>query len=183
MNRCQEEVIQTYVPDLFLLVDNPQAGAPGDVGRSREATVVRIVGEILLDAIVASGGITVSNLTILNVVMGIYIADQINSGIVVARDPTLDVENKDWLWKGTFSAAECARPGATVLTCTQNNPFTDGNASNGSHIDITVKRKLREQESIILAVVAIEDTPLGVAGELAWACQINGNVRCLILEP
>jgi len=31
-------------------------------------------------------------------------------------------------------------------------------------------------------VVAVEDTPLGIAGELAWACQINGSVRCLVLE-
>jgi len=184
MNRCQDEAIQEYVPDLFLLIDNfqPIASAQGSIDRTREGTVVRIVGEIMLDAIVASASITQSNLTILVVNMGIYIADADSIGFTLSRDPTRDIENKDWLWKGTYTTAECARPGTTVLTCFQNDLASEGTNANGSHIDITVKRKIREQESIVLSVVAVEDTPLGIAGVLAWACSINGSVRCLVLE-
>jgi len=184
MNRCQDEAIQAYVPDLFLLVDNfqPIAAQQGSLERSREGTVVRIVGEILLDAIVASAAVTQSNLTILVVNMGIYVAESDSLGVTNSRDPTRDIENKDWLWKGTYTTAECARPSSTVLTCFQNDLASEGTNANGSHIDITVKRKIREQESIILSVVAVEDTPLGIAGELAWACSINGSVRCLVLE-
>lgn len=187
INRCQAEVIQQYVPDLFLLVDNfqPIAAQQGSLERSREGTLVRIVGEILLDAVFAAT-VTSSHHSIIVVNMGIYLTDAVSNGVVLPRDPTSDIENKDWLWKGTYTTAECGRGTAgapqQILTCFQNDLSSEGTNANGSHIDIRVKRKIREEESVVLAVVAVEDVDLGNEAESAWAVHINGSVRCLVME-
>jgi len=181
-NFCQEEGVVPMTVNQFLLVDNPQRAAAlqGIVSDSRDATVVRIVGEIMLDAIVA-GTPASSTYSILVVNMGIYIADQDSTGLTIVRDPTSDIENKDWLWKGTYTTAECALPNQQTLTCHQNDLAGEGTNANGSHIDIRVKRKLRQEESIILAVAMVVDEVLNPGG-LVWACNINGSVRCLVME-
>lgn len=180
MNLCRDEVIATFVPDLFLLAESTVPAIQGNISENREGTVTRIVGEILLDAAFA----TVSTQTgwqVLNVNMGIYIGDANVAGVPIARDPTFDMENKDWLWKGTYSTSECFVGLQTVFTCHQNDLAGEGTNANGSHIDIKVKRKLREEEQILLAVVCEVDTLVG-NGEGSWQAFINGSVRVLVAE-
>lgn len=177
--RCNEEVVTPQVPALFLLAESPQpaAAAQGSISENREGTITRIVGEILLDAAFAA---TLTQTTWTNIVvsMGIYIADCDSLSIPLTRDPTSDVENKDWLWKGTFTHSECGIAGQTIFVCTQNDPVDGDTNSNGAHIDIRVKRKLRESEQILLSVVCAEDFLVGSEG--AWEVFINGNVRVLV---
>jgi len=180
MNLCRDEVGIAFAPDLFLLAESPVPAIQGSISENREGTVTRIVGEILLDAAFATVS-TQTGWTVLNVNMGIYIADADVLGAPLARDPSFDMENKDWLWKGTYSTSECFLAPTTVFTCHQNDLAGEGTNANGSHIDIKVKRKLREEEQILLAVVCEVDTLVG-NGEGSWQAFLNGSVRVLVAE-
>jgi len=180
-NFCTNDGPGVYTPDQFLLVDNPLDTIPGQVSTVGEATLIRLVGEINI-ALVTAGVTNNIFWHIINVFMGIYITDQDAAGIIAAKEPTLDVETKDWLWRGTFSHSQCGLNNTNVFTCTENDPFTEGTASNGSHIDLRVKRKIRREESIILATTFLVDEVLG-PGEVVTQARINGNVRALIMMP
>lgn len=182
---CEPEVAPE--PFLINLIENPIDSLPGQVGSAGEATVVRIVGELLLDAIFVNIAPTQTFWSILNVYMGIYITDADDTGAVLARSVQLDPESKDWMWIGTYSTSECGLPAsigaANVLTCFQNDLASEGTNANGSHLDITVKRKLRKEENIVLSIVAQQDDVLGSLHEGTWSLQVNGSIRALILLP
>jgi hypothetical protein len=171
----------TFTTDLFLLVDNPIQSPEGSVSTVGEATVVRIVGEI--DITVALAGTpTASWWMNMQIAMGIYIVDQDVAGNVLVRSPTRDVENGDWLWKGTYWFSDCGQAGA-VFHCSENDLASEGTNANGSHIDLRVKRKIKREESIVLAVEMVEDVIIGNGTQPVPAGNINGNVRAYVLEP
>jgi len=120
---------------------------------------------------------------ILTVYMGVYITDADTAGVVAVKSPIVDTESKDWLWRGTYSTSECGLPTTNTLTCHQNDPFDSETNCNGAHLDVHVKRKLRKEENIVLAVQSLQDNVLNVANPGVWAARINGNLRALIMLP
>lgn len=169
---------------LFTLVDNPALAAPGDaVGSANEATVIRIVGELnlALSYVSSPSPSTVTWYTTVMVAMGIYVGDVDESFAAIVKDPLSqrDMNSKDWLWRGTYFDSECSLPGITTFSCTENDPYTSGTNANGSHLDIKVKRKLRPEESLILAVNGQFDDIL-TAGQVALNLRLYGNVRVLM---
>jgi len=181
VERCGLEIFPSD-PDLFTLVDNPASSAAlGTVGDGEEVTLLRTVGEIVLNLSFVNINAPASWYELVTVYMGIYIADADASGAVIIRDPSKaeDMPNKDWLWRGTWGSSQCNLIGNTTFTCTTN--FDDGGwaGHNGSHIDVKVKRKLRPEESIVLAFRATHDDVLA-AGGTAFSLLVQANIRCLI---
>lgn len=167
----------------FLLVDNPLDAVPGQVSTVGEATLLRLVGEICFDVSHAVSAAPASWWDIWMVYWGIYITDQDSLGVIAPKNNVFDVESKDWLARGVYTDADCGLAGTNALVCFQNDA-TGGSPetqSNGSHIDIRVKRKIRREESIILAVDVLLEHVLGDVG--AFNFRINGNVRALIAMP
>jgi len=183
-NECGEG-FQPANTDLFLLVDNPVQPVQGSVSSVGEATLVRLVGEICISKVLA-GQPNSSWVQSTYIIMGIYIADFANNGIPITRSPALDVENGDWLWRGTYADTQCGTGAVqNIFICTENNATGGGvSQSNGSHIDVKVKRKLKREESILLAVDFIQDDViLSGGGNPVPAAFITGNVRAYVLEP
>lgn len=182
---CNPEVAPE--PFLINLIENPIDSLPGQVGSAGEATVVRLVGELLLDALFVNTVPTQTFWSILTVYMGIYITDADDTGAVLGRSVQLDSESKDWMWIGTYTTSECGLPATlgpqNTLVCFQNDLAGAGTNANGSHIDITVKRKIRKEENIVLSIVAEQDDVLGSLHEGNWTLQVNGSIRGLILLP
>lgn len=182
-NVCGENFDPTLT-DLFLLVDNPTQFPEGSVSTVGEATVVRLVGE--LDIFLAYAGVTTGVWwTNVAVAMGIYVVDADSFGTVLPRSPAADVENGDWMWRGSYFDSQCGQGTAVGnLICTENDLAGEGTNANGSHIDIRVKRKLKREESIVLAIdVLVDDIIVSSTGNPTVAARLNGNVRAYVLEP
>jgi len=166
----------------FLLVDNPLDAVPGQVSTVGEATLLRLVGEIMFDHSFVVSSAPASWWDIYWVYWGVYITDQDSLGVIRPLNNLFDIESKDWLARGVYTSSTCGPAASTAFICEQNDTFEgDATASNGSHIDIKVKRKIRREESIILAVDVLLEHVLGDVG--AHNFRINGNVRALIAMP
>jgi len=167
----------------FLIVDNPLDLVPGQVSTVGEATLLRLVGEILFDASFAVSSSPSSWWDIVCFHWGFYLTDADNAGTTANKSRVADIESKDWLAGGIYTFANCGLAGQTALICFQNDA-TGGSPqtqSNASHIDVRVKRKIRREENILLAVDVMVDHILGDVG--AYNMRINGNVRALIAMP
>lgn len=178
--RCNSEV-PFEGNQVFVLVDNPTLPAPGDqVGSANEATVMRIVGEfnILTQFIAVSAA--ASSLLMVAFYMGIYVGDVDATGGVIIKDPSdlADANSKDWLWRGSYFTGECIDAGGTLFTCTENDPYTEGTAANGSHLDIRVKRKMRPEEQLVFSITGVFDQIIGSA--ISFSSFLYGNVRVLM---
>jgi len=136
-------------PLSFLLVDNPAAVIPGDVTTATEATVVRIVGELLVYHGYVAANAGDSSIAFITTWMGIAIQDITQQGAFDPLHPFLDNQSKDWLWRGTFWSSTAVLAGGTELRTFTNN---EAGPQSGSHIDVRVKRKIREEEAIVLNV-------------------------------
>jgi len=168
--------------NFFLLVDNPLDTVAGQVSTVGEATLLRLVGEILFDASFAVSSAPATWWDIVCFHWGIFLTDQDNVGTIRPLTPTFDLESKDWLASGTYTFANCGPAGQSAAICFQNDATGGGvTQSNASHIDVKVKRKIRREESIILAVDVMVDHILGDVG--AYNMRINGKVRALIQMP
>jgi len=137
--------------------------------------VVRIVGEILLYHGFAQSAAAESTIAALTTWMGIAIQDIPLQGAFDPLHPFLDNQSKDWLWRGTFWSTATINAGASILSTFTN---VEAGPQTGSHIDVRVKRKLREQEAIVLNVFATLDFLQG--SSMAADVELNGNVRALI---
>jgi len=164
-------------PQSFLVVDNPAAVIPGDVTTATEATVVRIVGELIIFHGYVASAAGNSSIAVITTWMGIAIQDIPLQGTFVPLHPFLDNQSKDWLWRGTFWSSDAVLPGGTTLD-TKNNMEHGNSEGCGAHIDIRVKRKLREQEAIVLNVFTTVDHLSG--SSFGTDAELNGNVRALI---
>jgi hypothetical protein len=174
---CAE--IGTAAVDLFTLVENPFDALPGVVGQTSEVTVVRIVGEIFIVSEFVNTTSGDFSATSLLVAMGIYIADTSNA-VPITRDPADigDMNSKDWLWRGTTCFAQ-ALHGIDVAT--QTNTRDCNHEGSGAHIDVRVKRKLHQDESIMLAMSASLEHLSG--SNTAADATVYANIRALVLLP
>jgi len=162
-------------PQSFLIVDNPAAVIPGDVTTATEATVVRIVGEILLYHGYAFSNAAESTIATVVTWMGLAIQDIPLQGTFDPLHPILDNQSKDWLWRGTYWSSVTINAGASLLSTFTN---VEAGPQSGAHIDVRVKRKLREQEAIVLNVFSTLDFLQG--SSMTADVEMNGNVRALI---
>lgn len=168
--------------ELFTLVDNPALAFPGDVvGSANETTVLRIVGELNFAVLWVVATAAQSWWETLAVSWGIYVGDVDQTGASIVKDPldVADMNSKDWLMRGTYFTSECNIAGNTTFSCTENDPYTTGTNANAAHLDTRVKRKMRPQESLILAIHAVHDDILG-AQQATLSLQLQGNVRVLM---
>lgn len=181
---CDNEAGSLNNVQLFTLVDNPFLAAPGDVvGSANEATVLRIVGEIdlCLASLTSPTPAAVTFLYQMGIYMGIYVGDTDQAAAAIVKDPFAqqDMNSKDWLWRGSFFHSESGIPGTSLFTVTENDPYCEGTNANGSHLDIKVKRKLRPEESLILAINPTFDDILN-SSQLVFTLQLYANLRVLV---
>jgi len=151
---CDAEVITP--PDLFLILDNPADGVPGQVESVSEVTALRIVGDLWYwSSANAAAAAEPQHLTI-QFASGIYIADSTTEGgTVLSAFEDDDTSSKDWLWRNRTMHAFSSTGGQIVLSGL--TPISNGDTH--PHLDIRVKRKIRKQESLILSVKVTTDNP------------------------
>jgi len=164
----------------FLLVDNPFDANPGVVSEVGEVTVVRLVGDLTLTGSFANVSPGVS-WTALHFLCGIHISDaDPESGAspkMSAGSPNAQ-PSKDWMWTQDVTLFS----NTNVDTGVSNKaPNTQG-LMHTEHIDIKVKRKLRKNERIILAIDVLRDTVGGEQITLPDA-HVGGMMRALCMLP
>lgn len=179
---CDFEGVDAVDPDLFLIVDNPEDALPGQVASVSEVTVLRVVGDLAMWSSITASAITEPQHITFSFHMGMYIADVPSASFSTQLDPTLsaDASSGDWMWRSLVMHSYSAGLGATNQSQIQY-------ASSGPtdpHIDIRVKRKLRKQESIILAVKVTTDHPFpsGTPRTLDTAF-LYADLRALVALP
>jgi len=156
VTHCDDESFDLIDPDYFNLVNNPPPPVPGDVSAGTEVTVLRLVGDLTLWSSINATAATEPQLVTTIFYMGIFIADLPAEG-GSRYDPTRsdDASAGDWLWRGMVVHNFHSTGGQIAQTQIANA------SSPGAwpHIDIRVKRKLRPNEAILLAVKVAKDNP------------------------
>lgn len=168
---CAE--IQAADAEAFELILNPAESVPGQVESVGEVTLVRLVGDIVLSLALSGLG------NIISVVFyeGIYISDIDSAGFIIPKNPASvgDSSSADWMWRRTTAfLADDGRP--------ENRNFINTrDQSDGAHLDVRVKRKLRREEGIFYGIVGSIEALTGIqATSRAW---LNGNARAYVLLP
>jgi len=169
-------------PDLFLILDNPEDAIPGQVGSVSDVTMLRLVGDLALWSSITAAAATEPQHVTFSFHIGVYIADSPQNQFTTVLDPSESghASSKDWLWRTLVMHTYSAGLGATAQSQIQY-------ASSGPtdpHIDIRVKRKLRKEESIIMAVKVTTDNPFpaGIPRTLNTAF-LYANLRALVALP
>lgn len=180
IRRCNEvEVVTTDIFELLTVQADVLPGTSQGVG---EMTLLRLVGELQIgcttDPASASGGTALVLIS-----EGIYLADAGQDGAVLIKTPgdVFDMTSKDWIWTRT----SCI-PFNSVSVREHKLAFS----GEGAHIDITVKRKIRREESLIYAVdIALDqNAPTFVADGSGHQTTtvfpyIFGALRALVALP
>jgi len=165
-------------PDLFTLVINPSDATPGQVESVGEVTVARLVGEIWVWSSADAPAATAAQYSTVAFYVGVYIADASVVNFTIL-DPEFapDMSSKDWMWRGlevhehhgavgAISSAKCS-----VLK----------SPGNDHGWDIKVKRKMRKEEAIFMAIKAVVDPIVG--DRFTHTAGVYGDVRALCLFP
>jgi len=168
-------------PDLFLILDNPDDGVPGQVESVSEVTSLRIVGDLWYYSTINAAAAAEPQHITFSFASGIYLADQVTAGGTVL-DPFIanDQSSKDWLWRNLTMHGFSSLGGAIA----QSGLTPVSNADNHPHIDIRVKRKVRKQEALVLAVHVTTDNPFpsGTHRTLDTA-HLYADLRVLVALP
>jgi len=176
---CDAEVIPD--PDLFLILDNPADGVPGQVESVSEVTSLRIVGDLWYLSSISAAAAAEPQLITFSFHSGIYLGDESAIGGTVL-DPNLseDSSSKDWLWRNLTVHAFSSLGGA--IQQSGLTPISSG--VTHPHLDITVKRKVRKEEALVLAVKVLTDNPFpsGTHRTLDVA-HLYANIRVLAALP
>jgi len=176
---CDAEVQDP--PDLFLILDNPQDAVPGQVESVSEITSLRIVGDLWYYSTINAAAAAEPQHITFSFHSGIYLADQVSQGGTVL-DPSLsaDASSKDWLWRNLTMHGFSSLGGAIA----QSGLTPISHADRHPHLDITVKRKVRKQEALVLAVKVVTDNPFpsGTHRTLDTA-HLYADLRVLVALP
>lgn len=174
---CDSEV--SPLPDLFTLLENPAEATAGLVGSGGDdVTVLRVVGDLWLWSSVSAAAATEPQLQNVIFYAGVYIGDDTQRDGIVLLDPTNsgDCSSKDWMWRGLTMHTYAAGTGATNQA--QSSQFSSG--ERHPHLDIRVKRKLRKEEDIILAITCVTDNPFPAGtNRLLTTAFLYADIRVL----
>lgn len=168
-------------PDYFSLVNNPADAIAGDVSAVGEVTLVRLVGDLWAYSNGLAAAASTPQFWTVAFYVGVFIAD-LGTIQGSAMDPiaSADASSKDWLWRGLLVHSYCTG-GGEVEVC-QCTPFSSG--ENHPHLDIRVKRKIRKEEGILLAISAKFDFPPPSGfPRIDIQTGVYANVRGLVLLP
>lgn len=181
---CDQEAppLEEIPPDLFLLLDAPPDASPGSVSSVSEVTVLRIVGDLWFwSSINAAAAAEPQHITF-SFASGIYIADSPDAQFTTVLDPmeSANADSSDWMWRNRTMHAFSSLGGAIA----QSGLTPISNGDTHPHLDIHVKRKVRKQESIILAVKVTTDNPFpsGTHRTLDTAF-LYADIRVLVALP
>lgn len=168
-------------PDYFSLVNNPTDAVAGDVSGVGEVTLVRLVGDLWAYSNGSAPAASSPQFWTMTFYVGVFIAD-LGTIQGSAMDPiaSADAASKDWLWRSLIVHSYCSG-GGEINVC-QTSPFSSGESA--PHVDIRVKRKLRKEEGILLAVSAKFDfPPPSGAPRVDVVAGLYANLRGLVLLP
>jgi len=178
---CDFEGLPSVSPDIFLLLDSQAPAVPGEVGSVSEVTCVRIVGDLWMYSSVSAADATEPQFQTVSFHIGVYIADNSASNFSVL-DPTLsaDAASKDWMYRDLEMHSYAAGLGPTQ----QNKVTPISSGPTHPHLDIKVKRKMRQEESILLAVKVLTDNPFPAGtNRLLTTAFLYADLRCLAALP
>jgi len=178
---CDFEGVDLVDPDYFNLVHNPAPTVPGQVDQATEVTVLRIVGDLAWWASVSAANATEPQLQNVLFYWGVYIGDVPNLG-GSRYDPTRsdDAAAGDWMARGVSVIDFFSGTGAT----NQSNVQYASTPGAFPHFDLKVKRKLRQNEEIILAVKVLTDNPFPAGvNRLLTTAFLYANMRALVALP
>lgn len=148
-NSCTGTGPQVEATQSFTLIDSADLTAKQD-----GLTVVRIVGEIVTFGY--NTWITSDNLTVGAIIMneGIYTSTTDGTGLDVRLDPgsPADGELDQWLWRRRFAIGMDTIGGVAKEQWGSNQDYAEG---MNAHLDIRVKRKLKQGTSLIYTSTAI----------------------------
>jgi len=175
--RCDGEVLD---PAVFTLIDNPVDAVPGEVTAVGEVTALRIVGSLFLSSFTTAT--TNAHVAVFMWHLGIYLSDSDANGAVLVKSPADvdDASSKDWLWRSTWMSHHIITFGGGSII--QSNVINGGGEPT-RHIDIKVKRRLRKEETIILAVDVLWDDLQSGSTPATQNHLIGGDLRALVALP
>jgi len=113
--------------------------------------------------------------------MGIFIADLPAEG-GTRLDPTRsdDASSSDWLWRGMVVHNFHSTGGQIA----QTQPSAASSPATHPHIDVRVKRKLRPNEAILLAVKVAKDNPFPSGTDRTdMTAGLYADLRYLVALP
>jgi len=179
---CDDENLPNVAPDLFLLVDNPEDALPGSVSSVSEVTVLRIVGDLWFLSSISAADAAEPQLITFSFASGIYLADTAEGQVATVLDPSesANASSSDWMFRNRTMHAFSSLGGA--IQQSGLTPISNGDVH--PHLDIRVKRKVRKQEAILLAVKCTIDNPFpsGTNRTLETA-HLYADIRVLVALP
>jgi len=165
-------------PDLFTLVLNPSDATPGQVESVAEVTIARLVGELWVYSAADAPAATAAQYATVSFYVGVYIADASVVNFTIL-DPEFgpDMSSKDWMYRGLVVHTHNGPIGA--ISSSKATPMASPGNDHGW--DIRVKRKIRKEEAIFLAIKAVKEDIIG--DRLSYTAGVYGDVRALALLP